>query len=35
MMRDSKDDNALGLDPIEERETEPFDNDATRIAARR
>lgn len=35
MMRHRKDDNSLGLNAIEEREAEPFDNDPAGIAARR
>lgn len=35
MMRNGKDNDALGLDAVEERKAEAFDNDAARIAARR
>jgi hypothetical protein len=35
MMRDRKDDYSLGLNAVEQREAEAFDNDPAGIAARR
>lgn len=33
MMRDGEDDDALGLHAVEQKEAEPFDDDAARVAA--